>query len=203
MRNPICKYSLSRLKNYRWKLIRKLFQQEQKAAREGEWQDITATQNAHKKIGLLSNAGKLLKSAPKTKKKAVSIKLNSDIWLKFCISASLKWKWRTILFFVFHIKAGSTTNAVTAMRCFRCAYCLSTDLLHLPELWAETVCSSHVSLFLSIMGEKKYSFGFVSYLVNGSWSVLLTARPHFQFRVGKGENVGAVLSDPDLYPSCY
>lgn len=51
-----------------------------------------------------------------------------------------------VLFFVFCIKDGSITNAIINTRSFRCAYCLSTGLLHLHELWAEAACSFHVSL---------------------------------------------------------
>lgn len=56
---------------------------------------------------------------------------------------------------------------------------------------------------LEYYGEKMHSFFFMSYPVNGSWTIRLIVKLHFQFRVGKGEDIGAVLSDPELYPSCY
>jgi len=52
-------------------------------------------------------------------------------------------------------------------------------------------------------GEKVHSSGFMSSPVNGSWTVLFTVKPHFWFRMGKGDGVGAVLSDPELYLHCY
>lgn len=61
------------------------------------------------------------------------------------------------------------------------------------------MCSSRISMFLNTMGEKIRVLSFVSYPVNGSWTVLLTVKPHFQFRVGK-RDVHAVLSDPELHP---
>lgn len=47
-----------------------------------------ARQNAYKKIGLLSGTRKL----HETKRKTMSIELNSEIELNFCTLASLKWK---------------------------------------------------------------------------------------------------------------
>lgn len=83
---------------------------------------------------------------------------------------------------------------------FGCASCPSTGLIHFPEFWAEAVCSSHVA---ECYGREIHTFGFVTHPVYGSWKVLLGVRPYFQFRIRKGEDFGAVLRDPELYPSCY
>lgn len=78
LKNPICKCSLSRLKSYRCKLMQKLFQQLHKAAREGKWQDPTATPNANEKIGLLSVSEKLLESENE-REAWTEVKLNFEI----------------------------------------------------------------------------------------------------------------------------
>lgn len=77
LEDSICKCSLSRLKSYRCKPMQKLFQQLQEAAREGKWQDPTATPNANEKIGLVSVSEKLLES--ENEREAISVKLNFEI----------------------------------------------------------------------------------------------------------------------------
>lgn len=65
---------------------------------------------------------------------------------------------------------------------------------------SQRLCVAPASLYvLEYYGGKVRVFSFVSYPVNGSWTVLLTVKPHFQFRVGR-RDVHAVLSEPELHP---
>lgn len=93
----------------------------------------------------------------------------------------------------------AAASITTTVRSSGYASSPSTGLLQFPVLWAEAVCSSHV---VECYGREIHCFGFVTYLVYGSQTILLAVKPYFQFRISR-EDFGAVLRDPELYPSSY